>query len=297
MLDCRAHKSTIPYDKRCEPYLRNVGLYQASMIEHCNIDRRLITVFVERWRPETDSFHLPIGEFTVTLQDVSCLWGLPISGITVVGPSDDGLMELMENCFGEEMTDILLLNKGNTTSDFRISLHMLRVHFSHLRDNATDEEVARYTRAFVLDMFGSILFPDPSGDSVPIMYLRFLQDLNTPRVINWGAAVLACLYRNLSTACIRGKKYISGPLLLLQHWSWTWFNIARPSFRTSRMPFGGPVEDLRPPFVVKWKYYKTYDKAPAHSSLTYYRYQLEGIQPTHVNWLPYRDFIPLAPSK
>ena len=81
------------------------------MIEHCNIDHRLITSFVERWRPETDSFHLSIGEFTVTLQDVSCLWGLPITGRPVVGPSDEGLMQLVDNCLGPDMTSAILSHR------------------------------------------------------------------------------------------------------------------------------------------------------------------------------------------
>ena len=237
------------------------------MIEHCNIDHRLITSFVERWRPETDSFHLSIGEFTVTLQDVSCLWGLPITGRPVVGPSDEGLMQLVDNCLGPDMTSAILSHRKNEQSSFRISLFLLRTHFPRLRPNATVEEIARYTRAYLLDLFGSILFPDASNDSVPIMYLRFLQEMNTPQQINWGAAVLACLYRGLSNACMEGKKYISGPMLLLQHWCWTWFNIARPSFKTPRMMFGGPIDDLRPPFAIRWRYYKTYQYAPSRSSL------------------------------
>ena len=244
-----------------------------------------------------NGFCRAIGEFTVTLQDVNCLWGLPISGEPVTGNSDEGLMELIENCLGPNMSNALLLNRKPTPSSFRISLHLLRVHFPRLRVGATDEEIARYTRAYILDLFGSILFPDTSGDSVPIMYLRFLQDLNNPRLINWGAAVLAYLYRALSNACLARKTVISGPVLLLQHWCWTWFNIARPSFKTPCMPFGGPNKDLRPPFAIKWKYYKTNAYAPAHSSLTFYRYNLENMLPKHVNWQPYRDFIPQAPSE
>ena len=297
MLESRVHKPQIPYDIRCEPFLRNLGLYQASLIEHCNIDNRLITVFVERWRPETDTFHLSIGEFTVTLQDVSCLWGLPITGRPVIGRSDEGLMELVENGLGPGMRDAIISSRTDRQSKFRISLFLLRVHFPELRPGATNEEIAWYTRAYVLDLFGSILFPDSSNDSVPIIYLRFLQELSTPQSINWGAAVLTCLYRGLSNACMVGKKFISGPVLLLQHWCWTWFNIARPGFKTNRMPFGGPMDELRPPFAIKWRYYKTYKYAPSRSSLTYYRYQLESIRPSHVNWQPYNDFLAVAPSK
>jgi len=34
----------------------------------------------ERWHEETSSFHLPVGEMTITLDDVVCLLGIPING-------------------------------------------------------------------------------------------------------------------------------------------------------------------------------------------------------------------------
>ena len=49
------------------------------------LDRSLLTALVDRWRPETNTFHLPCGEMTPTLQDVAMLLGLPISG-DAVGP-------------------------------------------------------------------------------------------------------------------------------------------------------------------------------------------------------------------
>ena len=49
------------------------------------LDRSLLTALVDRWRPETHTFHLPCGEMTPTLQDVAYLLGLPIVG-EAVGP-------------------------------------------------------------------------------------------------------------------------------------------------------------------------------------------------------------------
>jgi hypothetical protein len=43
---------------------------------------------VDRWRPETHSFHLLCGEMTVTLEDVAMILGLPIRGRPVTDRVD-----------------------------------------------------------------------------------------------------------------------------------------------------------------------------------------------------------------
>ncbi|XP_021772713.1 protein MAINTENANCE OF MERISTEMS-like [Chenopodium quinoa] len=47
----------------------------------------LISTFVERWHPETNSFHLPFGEMTITLHDVSYILSTPITGEAVFDKS------------------------------------------------------------------------------------------------------------------------------------------------------------------------------------------------------------------
>ena len=53
------------------------------------LDRSLLTALVDRWRPETHTFHLPCGEMAPTLQDVEYLLGLPLDG-DAVGPREVG---------------------------------------------------------------------------------------------------------------------------------------------------------------------------------------------------------------
>ncbi|KAK4399051.1 Serine/threonine-protein phosphatase 7 long form [Sesamum angolense] len=57
-----------------------LGILQCGHIE---IDTHLITALVERWCPETHTFHFSVGEATVTLQYISIIWALPIEGNTV----------------------------------------------------------------------------------------------------------------------------------------------------------------------------------------------------------------------
>ena len=64
--------------------LRLEGLFRAPSRE---IDHCLISALVERWRPETHTFHLPHGEMSITVQDVEVIYGLPIKGEVLVGPT------------------------------------------------------------------------------------------------------------------------------------------------------------------------------------------------------------------
>ena len=49
------------------------------------IDSSLLTCLVDRWRPETHTFHFRFGEMAPTLEDVSMLLGLPLAG-EPIGP-------------------------------------------------------------------------------------------------------------------------------------------------------------------------------------------------------------------
>jgi len=44
------------------------------------ISHGFVCAMTERWHEETNSFHLPVGEMTITLDDMACLLGIPIIG-------------------------------------------------------------------------------------------------------------------------------------------------------------------------------------------------------------------------
>ncbi|KAA8537955.1 hypothetical protein F0562_027464 [Nyssa sinensis] len=72
-------------DERIKRYLLEAGFYGAYRVGFIQLDWALITALIERWRVETHTFHLPVGECTITLQDVAILLGLLIDGAPVTG--------------------------------------------------------------------------------------------------------------------------------------------------------------------------------------------------------------------
>ncbi|XBI19446.1 hypothetical protein VPH35_060971 [Triticum aestivum] len=236
-LNVRCHRVGIPFDPLCSPALENLGFYQIAKMRKINVDKYLISALVERWRPETNTFHLPVGEMTITLQDISCLWGLPIHGKPLVGIADAPWSELVERLLGIPVDEQHMKQKKRRKGDdnivvrdsqYSLNLGKLRERFHVLPDNPMDREINWHARALVLEILGSIVFTDTSGDGVPAMYLQFMQNLGQPTEYNWGAAALALLYRQLSMCAEKERLEISGPLLLLQLWSWSRLPLGRP---------------------------------------------------------------------
>ena len=61
------------------------GEQHGIQIRCLQYDTSLLTCLVDRWRPETHTFHFRCGEMAPTLQDVSYLLGLPLEG-DPIGP-------------------------------------------------------------------------------------------------------------------------------------------------------------------------------------------------------------------
>ncbi|KAF1864440.1 hypothetical protein Lal_00021862 [Lupinus albus] len=67
--------------------IHNIAFANILTIGATKINNHLVTALVERWRPETHTFHLPNGKCIVTLEDVAYQLGLPIDGDVVTGPT------------------------------------------------------------------------------------------------------------------------------------------------------------------------------------------------------------------
>nr|POE68789.1 serine/threonine-protein phosphatase 7 long form like [Quercus suber] len=72
-------------DDRVVNIIKALGLEGLLWLLGKEIDHGLITALVERWWPETHTFHMPHGEVSITLQDVEVLIGLPVDGAAITG--------------------------------------------------------------------------------------------------------------------------------------------------------------------------------------------------------------------
>ena len=78
------------------PFLRQSGFYWIMKMRYLKINVSLISVLIERWRPETHTFHMRCRECTITLQDVSVLLGLRVDGLPLIGPTNLNWANLCE---------------------------------------------------------------------------------------------------------------------------------------------------------------------------------------------------------
>jgi len=107
------------------------------------MDGPLLIAFVDRWRPETHTFHLPCGEMTVTLQDMAMILALPLEGVAATGiVQSDGWGDMVENMIGIRPPAPPEGVRDRKTSG--VSSAWLRANFSHCSPAAAAEVVERY---------------------------------------------------------------------------------------------------------------------------------------------------------
>ncbi|XP_057434381.1 protein MAIN-LIKE 1-like [Lotus japonicus] len=169
-------------DSRIRALIDNAGFGHAFEIGDSNIDHHLITALVERWRPETHTFHFPYGEVTITLQDVALQLGLPIDGEVVTGYSSSNWKEVCSLLLGHSPPE-------NDMLGGKVNLTWLENTFEFLPPDATDEVIAQHARAHILLLLGGLLLPDTSGSRVHLMYLQNLVDLPAAQNYSWGSPV------------------------------------------------------------------------------------------------------------
>ena len=251
-----------PCDERYEPYFERLGLlpFVLQFKRHApSINHGTMTTLIDRWRPETHSFHLSCGELTVTLEDMAMISGLPINGESLTGTTVSAnwrdRVGQLTGVFPEPPEE------GERDSE-KVLHHWLRGERGVVcPPDANEVVVQQHARAYLWYLLTRLVFPDSTGNKAQWIFLDLLSDWD--RKYSWGSGALAYLYRQvisnqivnlfafaispssyqqfldlqLVEACRRkkGTSGMGGFVWCLQVWMW------------ERMPVGRPEKNKIPP--------------------------------------------------
>jgi hypothetical protein len=144
--------SPLSWDERYAPFIRRAGFLPLARIVSGHLpmmDSTALTTHVNRWRPETHTFHLPCGEITMTLPDVAMILGLPIDGAPVSGMvSLAGWRDSVVAAIGLRPPDVPADQKDRKTTD--VHSGWLTAHFDTCPEDAEDGAVQRYAQSCLL---------------------------------------------------------------------------------------------------------------------------------------------------
>nr|XP_033515042.1 protein MAIN-LIKE 1-like [Nicotiana tomentosiformis] len=187
-----------PLYPRIVRILQDTGFSWIIEIDRLQIDWALITAMIERWRQETHTFHLPIGEATITLEDVEVLFGLPVDGILVAYPHAPRdyrgvhYQHILQRLIGFQSAEETALSGAS-----RLQMTPARQHLAamdaEIMDDSPAEDIDWHTRLLLLLMFGGVMFPNTSGNLVSLRFLHHLERLDDLPSYSWGATVLGYL--------------------------------------------------------------------------------------------------------
>ncbi|XP_020969254.1 serine/threonine-protein phosphatase 7 long form homolog [Arachis ipaensis] len=263
MLTCDHLVPPDRYNDRVEEHLRLTGFYHVSQIGVVQCQKALVNALIERWHPDTHTFHLSIGECAVTLEDVALILGLPTDGLLVTGMTMSSFEALEAEC-------LLQFGVAPRKSDCRGSCIKL-TYLRDLKENLelTDEiSIQRYMRCHIMLLIGTILFGDKSGAGVHWKFLPLLRNFVSIGQYSWGAACLAHLYRALCRASRFNCKEIDGPLTLLLGWAWI------------RLPYLSPLpkEPRSFPLANRWRNWERGDRRYRYLNLAHFRKAFDELQ-------------------
>lgn len=113
--------------------LESTKLSHLSTCMFENINQPLISAFVERWHPETNSFHMPFGEMTITLHDVSFILNIPVARHPIITETS----EIAISSIKTQMTSLLNMSMDELEKIWKRGT----IKFDIIKSRATRENV------------------------------------------------------------------------------------------------------------------------------------------------------------
>ncbi|KAL5142160.1 Protein MAIN-LIKE 2 [Glycine soja] len=254
------------------------GIVVATGLSHlisCSLDTGdmgLIFAFADKWHKETSSFHLLVGEVTITLNDVASFLHLPITGAfhTFNALHVDQAMDLLVE---------LLKVSTQEAKDDTFQCHGAYFCLAWLRDIYRSKcDAGQWTvaaRAYPLYLVGCTLFSNKSVTHVPVIFLYAFRDLGQIGSYSWGAAALVHMYENLNDASKKTVRQLVGYITLQHCWIYKYFS-------TVALCVADEDYHEKKPRGCCWKFGK------ALLVSTYHKW-LDRLMSGTVCWIPYGD--------
>ena len=163
-------------------YIEATSLTGLFKVPDMEVDHALITALVERWRPETHTFHLPHGEMGITLQDIEVMLGIPVDGLPVTGRTDLKWNEVCRELLGHGPPPVIPNSNKSTLTGARIKYKWLDAQFAApLAADADDEVVQQNVRYHLLVRMGALMFMDKSANQVSLLTLSLFNPISNAR--------------------------------------------------------------------------------------------------------------------
>ncbi|CAK8562442.1 unnamed protein product [Lathyrus sativus] len=218
---------------------------------------------------------MSFGEMTITLDDVSCLFHLPIRGVFWI-PQD-----ISEALAVEWVVDYLGVSQRvaqQQVRDCRGSYYKLEWLYDRFVEHRAASRWDYATRAYLLMLVGSTIFADKTFTLVEARYLSLFIDLDGLSGYSWGAAALVTLYRYLGDASMFSCKQLGGYPTLLQCWIHEYF----PTLG-KRGENWIPANNVGLPRAMRWSYRKGALKVDDLRPI------LDELTPADVIWRPFEN--------
>ncbi|KAH9625504.1 hypothetical protein KSS87_002736 [Heliosperma pusillum] len=276
-------------------YVAQMGFGVFFKLGNLRNDHSLLHALLERFRPETYTFHLPVGEAMISLQDVEVLLGLRVDGY-LVGSNHTGLVvpDTDWESYVQGMLGLEDLPHGSSyfEAEWLVTSHLE----TRIRRPATltEADMQQRARCFVLWMLGNGLFINSKKTHVHMDMVMCVSDFDVCSGYSWGSAVLAYLLHDMCKCVLQPPSatiYMNGATQLLQYWAYERISILRPQFRVQNdvatgMPvIGGPLGSR----------YTDRRCIQRKVNLPYYRDQLATFSWEQFEWTPYRNIVHSLP--
>ncbi|KAG5523835.1 hypothetical protein RHGRI_030732 [Rhododendron griersonianum] len=231
------------------PTLEKAGIYSAVYISQFSYTRNInvFKAFLERWSPDTNTFHATYGEVGFSLWDLHRVSGLPILGglYEEYTPTNDILYSDRTRSTCRALFDIYA-NQEKSKNLSLWSSHFVEPHAdSFQRRQNISAEV--YLAGFLASWLSGFVLPHTSNEvrsSTFVMASKMARGL----LLSLAIPVLTYLYHcfnRVANSSIPGKKAVYGPFQYL----FGWMSIYFPKTYSHGNPSNGKLSDKLIPYL------------------------------------------------